>query len=382
MKKHSKVIISIIGNNPNRFILRLNKNNINVYKIVKIDNNKYEVLINYSDFDKVLKIKTIYEIRIEKYLGIEKGKRIVCRYYHVLLFLFLSMLLIVLLSNTIFSIEVITNDSEMKKNLLKTLETYDIKKYKIRKNYDYLMKVKDEIMLKYHDQIEWIEIERKGTKYIVKYEPRIITSKIEAKKYGNIIAKKNGIINKIYSSKGQIIKHKNSYVKKGDIIISGDIITNNEIKATTASDGLVYGNVWYITKVVYPFNYYEINKTGRKKNILSIKFINSSKDIFNFHPFNDKIVNRKTILKNKLLPIKFVYEKQEEVKVKSSMNVVEELRINAISLAYTKIQDSLNKDEYIVDYKVLDSKIIDKGIEMKIFFNVCEQIGEYQEIIK
>ena len=87
-------------------------------------------------------------------------------------------------------------------------------------------------------------------------------------------------------------------------------------------------------------------------------------------------------MKNKLLPIKFVYEKQEEVKVKSSMNVVEELRINAISLAYTKIQDSLNKDEYIVDYKVLDSKIIDKGIEMKIFFNVCEQIGEYQEIIK
>lgn len=369
-----------MGNNPDRLVLRLKKNNINIYKLDKIGHNKYELLINYADFEKVLKIKTIYEINIVKYLGFEKNKRLLFKYYHVIIFLLLSIIFIYFLSNIIFSIEVITNDNEMKKKIINTLSEYKIEKYRFKKSYDYLSNVKEQLLNKYHDQLEWIEIEQKGTKYIIKYEPRIINENKNTKKFGSIVAKKNGIINKIYSSEGQIVKHKNSYVNKGDTIISGYIYINDKIKNTVQASGLVYANVWYVTKVVYPFNYYEVKKTGNKKNIFSIKFINNNIDIFNFHPFNDKIVNEEIIIKNKLLPIKLVKEHQEEVKIKSSMNVVEELKLNAIELAYSKMKESLQDDEYIVDYKVLDSKIIDKGIEMKIFFNVCEQIGQYQEI--
>ena len=42
--------------------------------------------------------------------------------------------------------------------------------------------------------------------------------------------------------------------------------------------------------------------------------------------------------------------------------------------------EKLKDDEYIINHKVIDSKIIDKGIEMKLFFSVCENIGK-EEII-
>ena len=63
-KLKSKVIVQIIGKNPNRLILRISKNNINLYKVKKINDEKYIIIVEYRDFDKILKINTIYEISI------------------------------------------------------------------------------------------------------------------------------------------------------------------------------------------------------------------------------------------------------------------------------------------------------------------------------
>ena len=370
-----KVVVEITGKSPERFILRLKHNKINIYKLKKIKKDKYEITIDYSNFEKILKIKTIYELKIIRYLGIEKTKRQILKYYHLLLALLFSIIGLYIFSNIITKVEIITNDVDMKQRLIKTLGDYQIKKNSFKKNYDYLNNVKKNILEKYHDEIEWIEIEKKGTIYIVKYEPRIIKEKDKKKKFGHIVARKNAIVRKVFASQGQIIKNKFDYVKKGDIVISGYIYANEKIKKTVSSSGKVYGEVWYTTKVTYPFNYYEQKKTGNIKNVYSIKFINNRFDIFNFHPFNDKIINERVLIKNNLIPFRLVKEKQEEVIIKSSMNVIEEVKLNAIDLAYEKINEQLDDDEYIINHKVLDSKIIDKGIEMKLFFSVCENIG-------
>ena len=280
----------------------------------------------------------------------------------------------------IFNVEIITNDFDMKTRLISTLKKYDISKYHFRKSHKYIQKIKSNILEEYHDSIEWIEIDRIGTNYIVKYEPKIIKNDKEKKEFRHIIAKKNAIISKIYSSNGQIVKNKYSYVKKGDIIISGYIYLNDKIKDTVSADGKVYGETWYITNVIYPFNYYEKNKTGRKKTIYSVKFFDKNIELFNFKRFNDKIVDEHILLKGDIFPIKLIKEKQEEVIIKSSMNSLEEAKLKAIELAYDKMKQGLKSDEYIINHKVLDSKIIDKGVEMKIFFSVCEDIGEYFKI--
>lgn len=195
-----------------------------------------------------------------------------------------------------------------------------------------------------------------------------------------MLLQKNAIIRRIQATSGQIIKNKYSYVKKGDIIISGYIYLNDKLIDTTSAKGNVYGEVWYETSVIYPFNYYESKKTGRSKIIYSVKLFNNQYDLFNFKPFNDKIVKEQVILKNNLLPIQLVKQEQEEIIVKTSMNVIEEIEQQAINLAYKKMKDSLQENEYIINYRILDSKVIDKGIKLKIFFSVCENISDYQII--
>ena len=377
---NSKVSIYIIGNNPDRIILRLHKKKINIYKINKITKEKVEIIIDYNNFEKILKLNTIYDIKINNYLGLVKIKKQLFKYYYVIIIAITCIIYIYFLSNMIFNVEIITNDLDMKTRLSSTLKKYDIKKYKLKKNYNYIQKVKNSILEEYHDDIEWVEIECVGTKYIIKYEPKVIKKKEDNKEFRHIIAKKNAIINKIYSSNGQVMKNKYSYVKKGDIIISGYIYLNDKIKSTTSAEGKVYGEVWYITNVVYPFNYYEKKKTGNKKIVYSVKFFDKNIELFNLNKFNDKIVDEYILLKGDIFPIKLVKEKQEEVIIKTSMNSLEETKLKAIDLAYTKMKQGLKNDEYIINYRVLDSKIIDKGVEMKIFFSVCEDIGEYLKI--
>lgn len=379
-KMHSKVCVEIRGKTPERFILRLHKSKIDIIQLNKVNKEQFEIIINYADYEKLLKINTIYEIKIIKYLGMVKTKHQIFKYYHVILSILICIIGIYLLSNLIFQVEVVTNDDDMRNRLLKTLQEYNIKKYQLKKNYRYLQDIKNKILEEYHDEIEWVEIDSLGTKYILRYEPRIVKNDTKENTFRHVIAKKNAVIHSVYSSSGQIIKNKYAYVKKGDIIISGYIYANEKIQETVRADGNVYGEVWYVTKVTYPFNYYEERKTGNSKYVYSVKLFNKTIELFNFKPFNDKIVKEELIIENKLLPIKLVKQFQEEVVITTDMNVVEEMKLKAISLAYDKMNENLKDDEYIISHRVLESKILDKGIEMKIFFSVCENISDYVEI--
>lgn len=379
-KLKSKIEVELLGKSLERFIIRINKNKINIYSIKKIHNDKYIIVIDYKDFDKLLKLNTIYEIKIIKYLGIKRNNILFFKNIHMIIFFIICIIVLFILSNMIFKVEIITTDNEMKNKLKSTLKYYDIKPYSFRKKYKYLKNVKNKILDEYSNSVEWIEIERKGTKYVIKYEPRIIKSKNINNGYRHVVAKKNAIIKNIFSSNGQIIKDKNNYVKKGDIIISGYIYSGDKIKSTVSADGIVYGEVWYETKVVYPFNYYEQKKTGKKKNIYSVKLINNEFELFNFSPFNDKIEISKVIIRNNILPFSILKKYQEEIEIVTGMNTKEEIEVKAIKLAYEKMNNSLNKGEYIIGHKVLESKIIDKGIELKIFFSVCENISDYLNI--
>lgn len=379
---HSRIVIEVIGKNIENLIMKLYHHKINIYKLKKIDITKYEIIINYDDFDKLLKIKGNYEINVIRYLGIVNKKKQLLKYYHVLICLSIAIMIVFFLSHVIFKVEIITNNQELKEKLLNTLSTYGISPYHLKKDYDRLEEIKEKILTEYHDEIEWVEIEVIGTKYILRFEPKIIKEESSSTNFRHIVARKNAIIKKIDVNKGQVVKVKNDYVKKGDIIVSGYISLNDKIKDTVSSEGKVYGEVWYETKVKYPFNYYEANKTGKVKNIYSLKIFNHKIELFNFSPFNDKIVTETKIIKHPVLPISLIHELQEEVHVKTGMNVIEEVRMQAIKLAYDKMHDSLKEDEYIINYRIIDSKIIPSGIEMKIFFSVYEDITDYQQIEK
>lgn len=376
----SKVKLKIKGKNVNRYLLRLSKRHISLLSIEKISKDEVNVLIYFKDYETAKELNTIYDIHLIEYGGWEKEKKTILKNKWIIIAVILSIFLLFILSKLIFEVEIVTNDGVMKEKLLRELKELDISKYHFQKSYKSLQQIKEKILENHHDDIEWLEIERSGTKYTIRYEPRIEEKEKKTYTYQHIISKKNAVIKKIESSSGQILRNQNDYVKTGDIIISGYITLNDSIKNTVSALGIVYGEVWYEVEVFYPFGYYEQTKTGQKKEVYVLNFLSHHIELFNFHPFYDKIVNSSTILEKRGFPISLTKEKQEEVNTISSIETIEEATLKAASLAQKKIEEKLGNEEKVLKYKVMNREIENNGVILKVFFSVYENITDYLEI--
>lgn len=369
---NSKIKIKVIGKDVNRFLIRLNKNKINVYQVSNKKNNSCYLIIDYCNYSNVLNIKTIYEIEIVEYLGAIRLKNNILKNKVFIFALLICFIILLFLSRLTYSIKVTTNDKKMNDLLIKELKEEGIYKFSFLKNYNQLNKIKNNILKKYNDKFEWLEIERVGTGYIIRYEQRLKSDDIKDIKTYDIVAKKNGRIINLDIESGQILKNINEYVNIGDIIVSSDIKLNEEIKGSISAKGKVYGEVWYKVNVKLPKDYYLKKYTGKYVNTYSFALINK-KIILKKDKFHDKIVNEKQILKNNLLPIAISKLEIKEITIKKDINLKEV----AINEALNKIKANLNDNEYILDYVIIDTKKNNSKFEMNLFVSVCEDIGEY-----
>ena len=228
----SSIKLNIKGKNINRFLNRLIKQNIEILDIKNISYKEVEIKIYKKDLEKIEKIKTIYELEEVNSYGLIKIKKIISKNKILILFALLGFILLLFLTNIIFDIEVVHNKKEIRELLISELKKYDITNNRFVKSFDEIEKIKEKILEKYKDKLEWIEIERVGTKYIVRVEERKIPSSEDSPKNQNIIAKKSAIIKNIEADNGVIVKNVNDYVKPGDVIVSGSIYLNENLKAT------------------------------------------------------------------------------------------------------------------------------------------------------
>ena len=375
----SKIKLNVKGKNIERFIKRLKSNNIDLLKIEYIKYNEINIIIYKKDYEKLLELKTIYDVNMVDIYGIIKVREVINIYKYLIVFIAIGIILLIFLSNVIFNVEVIHNDKDLRKFIINELENYDIKKYKFKKNYNEIQTIKNDILNKYQDKIEWLEIEEKGTSYIIRVEPRIIPNNEVSYEKQNVVASKSAVIKKIIAKSGEIVKNLNSYVNKGDVIISGNIYLNEEIKNTIKADGIVYGEVWYNVKVEYPYVYNEIKEKSNYQDVYVLKIFDKEFE-FTFNKFKDKKIEENIILQNNILPIYLVKQKQQELETISLLLTSEEAKDKAIEEAIKKMNEKLDGEEKIIDYKVLNFDIEEDKVMLDVFFTVYEDITSYSKI--
>lgn len=296
--------------------------------------------------------------------------------------LIFGIILLFCLSNIIFSIEVVHTNKQIRELLLTELDNYGVKRLSIKKSYKQLQRIKENIINKHKDKIEWLEIENVGTKYVVRVEMRIIKRDEEDNNKYNIIAKKDAIIRKVISSRGEILKRNNEYVKKGDVVISGEIKLYDEVKGIVGAVGKVYGEVWYTVTVSFPYHYQEEKYTGNKKKVITIDFLNKNIEL-TINKYRHKKIEKKTLFKSNIIPIKINVEHQKELDIIDKIYTEDEAISNALDLATKKITEKFkDNEEYIIEHKILKVTSKDNKIVMSVFFSVCENITDYQQIIE
>lgn len=376
---NSKIKLNIKGRKVERFLKKISTEKINLYKIETINRNEVNILILKKDYEKVLKLKTIYEVNILDGFGLIKVRKIAKLNSLFIVLISFAIIIVFFLSKVIFKIEVIHTDPAMRNFMIKELSNYGIKEKTLKKSYDEIQQIKSNILNTYKDKLEWLEIEVVGTKYIIRLEERKLNIQNQDYRKQNIVATKSAIIKKIEASSGQIVKEINSYVNKGDVIISGDIKLNEATKEIVRADGHVYGEVWYIVNISYPFVYNETKNTGKFRKVLSINFLGSKWNL-SFSDYHDKKIEVIKSINHLFLPISITYEKQNEVQIIEEIYTVEQAIAKAEERGRQQIESKLNDKERIIDSKNLNVDIKDSKIELEMFFTVYEDITGYQEI--
>lgn len=373
--------VKIEGKDVKRFIKTLYRRGIELLNISYTDESIY-IKLDKKNYDKLLEIKTIYEIKLTRLFGFAKWMFLLKHNIIFIIGTLIGLFFLLLLSNITFEIEVVHRKEEIRNLIYKELDRYNIKKYSFIKSFDEQEQIVKNILDNNKDKLEWLEIERIGVKYIIRVEERIINTSKKEEKNRHIVASKDGIIMHIDSSRGEIVKKINDYVKKGDIIISGYINKGEEVKNTVAAEGKAYAEVWYTVDVEMPLVYKEEYKTGKSKRTLTFSVFGKSFPLFDFFPYKNKRIEENIIFKNSILPIKLSFNKEFELRVIDEVYNYDEALDKAIDLAREKLKMKLSKDEEILYEKKLKTTQNNSTIIVTVFFKVYENITAYEEILE
>ena len=371
----SKIKIKITGKNIEYFLNLLFVKNINIDLISK-DRNCIVIVVNDKDYEAIKSIKTTYKIRVLKVYGLLYIKYLVKTYSYFIFTLIVSIFLVICISNLILNIEVISSNSKLKKVILEDLKVRGISKYRFKTNYSNKNRIINEILEEENNKIEWMEIEEYGTKYIINVVERKKNDNIDNCVPSNIVAKRDAIVLDIKASSGEVLTAINRSVKKGDILISGNIYNKEEIVNTRCSIGRVFGEVWYQVYVDVPVHYYEENVTGKVERKIGFDLFNYSTKS-SFSTYKRKDIN---IIYNKFLPIRLFYTEYLETKVTDIVFDLNNVDTYALELATKKINNTLGKDDRILMKKILKKDMKNSRIIVEVFFKVFEDIGVTKEI--
>ena len=372
MNKYIRVKVS--GKNSNYFINKLISKNI-LYSNLCIFSKYIEFDLDRENYHKLLDIKTSYDISIVSYLGIYKYLFFIIRYVYIFLFIILGVCINIFLSRIIFSVEVVHSNSKIRELIYNDLERYGIKKYSFKVSYSDKEKIVDKILSLEKNDIEWLEIEEVGCKYIVKVEQRKINSLDDECNFRHIISKKDAMITSIFSSSGEVVKKKYDYVKKGEVLISGFIYNKDKIMAKRCSVGKVLGEVWYKVNLEVPKVYIEEKFTGRKSKRLEFIFLNS-----NFNKYNNYKVKRIGIFNSKLLNIGLFFSTYLETDIIQKKYDLLSHDEEYFSIAISRLKDRLGDDIRVISKNVLKKEEKKGKIIVEVFIKVEEDITDYLDI--
>ena len=363
---NKQVKIEVTGS-VNRFINKCISNKIYLSNISYIDNNKITCIINLDDYKKIKRLNYYSKIKIVSYVGINKLKEMIKNNIFYIIIFILAFILMDIITSYIVDIEVIHSSSSIRKLIYKELDNNNVKKYSFAYDFNELEKIQDNILINNKDKLEWISITKDGMKYIIRCEERKIKEINKESGYRNIIAKKDAYITKIISTKGVNLVRSGEYVKKGDVLISGEIKLYEEVKGDTLATGYVYGNVWYNVQLSIPKEENKKEYTGKSRFNINI-----NDKIFFKNKY--KYFSQENIREIKILGLKIKFYKEKEYGYKKHILSDEEVE----NLVNDKIKEKFSNIGTISSQKVLKKEINDSTIDYRVFVICNELINEYQ----
>ena len=373
---NDKVWIKASCDNYYKLINKIEKLSIKIYEIKYIEKIIY-LKVTKKDYAKIKKYILSYKFKVEKNLGLQRIFDIIKHEKIFVISLVIGLLVFICLKNMIVKINIVHENQEIRELISDELRENKIEILRFKKSYKKLDEIRQKILDKHPDKLDWMEFEIKGMTLNVKVEERIITDTKKNNEVCDIVAKKNGVISDIKILQGESLVLINDYVKEGDTLISGTIKYNEMDKRYTCADGEIYATTWYTGSISIPFKYYEYENESDKRYNLVWEHNGNKHEIFRnrLENFNS---NYKTLLK--IFDFNLYLYKQVSV-AKIEKEYTEEAALNeGVNKVVESVEKKLTKKDTIIDKKVLKKVKNNSTMDIDVFVVVKELISTQKKI--
>ena len=339
-------VITVEGIEIERFLNNLIRNNIHVFNVKRIDSNKIEFSIERQDMRELKNLYRggNYNIKIKQKTGIPFLIKRIYKQKGMWICAFISLFLLIMTSQFVTDIYI-----QVPEGIKKELYNAGLKSGVYKKNID-RKAIRDKVMLEF-DEVAYVSINVKGTNIFV-----TVTKKAESLKsnddsnYCNVIAQKNGIIEKVIPRSGKALVDPGKIVQKGDVLLNG---------ANTKSVPEVWASTFYEVKKSASYEEIEKEKTGNSKKVYTINFYDKSYTIRRKIDYKNYTIDNKEYklsIGNYTFPLNIkvsTFNETKDIKVKKDK---EELKKELSKKALKELEYIIPSSARIIkvdhDYKV------------------------------
>lgn len=353
-------VITVEGIGVERFLNHLMRNGIKVYDVTRINSSKIQFSIDRQDMKEFKQVYrgSNYDIKVKQKTGLPFLIKRIYKHKSLWVFAIISLALLIMTSQFVTDIYIQVPEGVKKEALRKELYDAGLKPGVYKKNID-RKEIRDQIMLAF-DDVAYVSINVKGTNIFV-----TVTKKAESLKstdesnYCNIIAQKNGIIEKVIPRSGSQIANVGDIVQKGDVLLNG---------ANTKSIPEVWASTFYEVSKSASYEDVEKEKTGESKKIYSISFYDKNYTIRRNINYNNYVIEnkeQKLSIGDYTFPLKVkvstfyetknvkVKKDKEKLKKELSENVLKELEyIIPASARIIKVDHDYKVNKNILEYRI------------------------------
>ncbi|MED4602655.1 sporulation protein YqfD [Paenibacillus validus] len=380
------VHLEVTGGKLEHLVNRLSQKRMSVWDIRYLDKERISLYVTVPDFFRLRPLlkETGSLIRIKEKRGfpfwLDKLER--RKFFAIGLLGFV--IGIYLLSQLVLQVRVEGNETIQTEQILQAAKQQGV----YRLQWKFKLKEPSELSRAMQSQLPaaaWIGVEVRGTHVVIKVVEATIPEKPPLMNPRHLVASKHALVTEIFAEKGRPAVKPNTYVRKGDILISG-MIGDELHQQTVVASGTVKGVVWYKPTVEVPlvrqYKVYTGESKQRSYLVLGSRGVQVSG--YGKVPFGqtETIQERKTLSwRSYTLPIGWLSEKVMEVELQEQPIDPKEASSVGLTEAKAQILSAAGGGARVVSEKILHEKAENGKVYMEVLLEVEESIAVEQPIV-
>jgi similar to stage IV sporulation protein len=362
-----KLIVEINILNPEKILNILWNENIKILNVKRIDIATIRVTIDYNDYSSLK--SSVKRLNGKCKIVGRKGMAFLVSRIKNNIFLgigsFLFIIILLYLSTYVWRIEINTKKNVSPYELRQQLYSLGIKPGIKKKEVN--GKEIEKQLENLNGNILWSRARVEGSTLKIYIEEKVNPPVIKEEEKGNLVAKIDGEVSRIYTFRGRSAVHIGDLIKAGDVLIQG-INGSLEEPYEVPPEGVVMANTFYEKSMVTTIDGKELQRTGAVDKDIYLKVFGKKiylkKAIKGFEVY-DKIEETSKILN------KVIYFEKEEKEVKL---IEEEAVEKTVKELQEPLYNNLTREAKIKDKIVTTKKDSEGKITVNVVFVVEQNI--------